>query len=229
MTTAAIDPLAEIPPSPLVAALPKADRHLHLEAQVRHDRVATARHGRTPYDWRARERHLVSGAPPGTTRHDRIYQPAAVLARGGIPDAEPESVIARIVDILDEDAADGALLIEVRFGPTGRAVLQPDFMATFREAERRVQSRQSLLRAESSGYLSAINDPERLAIEHRRLKGYLLMAREELAGVDFRADPYESEADPVLWSVAQAGRRGPPRRGSGSPPTRASSQPRTLH
>ncbi len=28
------------------------------------------------------------------------------------------------------------------------------------------------------------------------------MAREGLAGVDFRVDPYDTEADPVLWTIA---------------------------
>jgi len=49
--------------------------------------------------------------------------------------------------LLLEGAADGALLIEITFGPA--TILQPDFMALFREAERRVQAQFPKLRAEA--------------------------------------------------------------------------------
>ncbi|MGF1935518.1 MAG: hypothetical protein RM347_014200 [Nostoc sp. ChiQUE02] len=47
METAFIMPLAEIEPNPVIAALPKADLHIHQEWSQRLDRVLARREGRT--------------------------------------------------------------------------------------------------------------------------------------------------------------------------------------
>ena len=111
-------------------------------------------------------------------------------------------MIAKIADALEEGAADGAVLVEIRFGGGGLALLRPDFRMLFREAERRVQARYPRLCAEAIGYLNLVNDPDRLRSTERQLERCLQLAGEGLAGVDFRVDPYDTEADPALWAVA---------------------------
>ncbi len=127
-----------------------------------------------------------------------------------MPGDDPEDIIAKVADLLEEGAADGAVLVEVRFGAAGLALMRPDFMALFREAERRVQGRYPRLRAEAIGYLGLVSDPARLPATERQLDACLRLARDGLGGVDFRVDPYDTEADPALWATAYrwAGRAG---------------------
>ncbi len=195
MDISVIEPLAEFPVDPIVAALPKADLHVHQEAQMRLERVLARREGRSPYDWQGWARQLLAGTPPGSARLDAM---ADVLPFEKTPDDEPETFIARITDLLEEEAADGAVLVEVIFGPD--AVLRPDFMGMFREAERRVRERYPEMRAEGIGWLQVSGDALLRAASH--LEGYLRSAGEGLAGVNLRVDPYETEADPALWSAA---------------------------
>lgn len=75
-------------------------------------------------------------------------------------------------------------------------------MALFREAEQQVQARFPKLRAEAIGYLGLIDDPARLAAGERQLAACLRAARDGLGGVDFRVDPYDTEAAPALWAIA---------------------------
>ena len=107
-----------------------------------------------------------------------------------------------MVDALCEAAADGAVLAEVRFGTAGLALIRPDFMALFREAERQVQAEYPRFRAEAIGYLSLEDDPARLHRAERQFEACLHLAREGLAGLDFMVAPYETEADPALWAIA---------------------------
>jgi hypothetical protein len=66
MSPTAIDPLADLPLSPTIAALPKADLHVHAEADARLDRVPARREGRSAYDRRGWvERLLERLAAPG--------------------------------------------------------------------------------------------------------------------------------------------------------------------
>lgn len=201
MTTASIEPLAEIPVTPSIAALPKADLHLHQEGRARLDRVISRRRGLPPCDWRSHARPVMDEIPPGMDRLAGIYRPDAELVLGDTPDADPESFVARVADTLEEGAADGAVLVEVRFGAT-LAVSPQNLMPLFREAERRVRQRYPYLRAEAIGWLNPVGDPDRLLEEERRLETCLRLAPEGLAGVDFRVDPYDTEADPALWEVA---------------------------
>jgi adenosine deaminase len=200
MTVPSIDPLAEVRIDPLVAALPKADLHLHQEAEARLDRILAQREARPPYNWRGWARRLIAETPPGLGRLTGIYEPDAALPLDGAG-AGPEEFITRVADTLEEGAADGAVLVEVRFGAT-RAPSPPDLMPCFREAERRVRERYPALRAEAIGYLGLVSNPEKLSQTERQLEACLEAAREGLAGVDFRVDPYDTEADPSLWETA---------------------------
>jgi adenosine deaminase len=197
-----IGPLAHVRVDPSIAALPKADLHLHQEAMPRLERLAARRLGRSAYDWRAHARRVLDGTPPGFGRLTAIYAPDPDLDLGGVPASDPENCVAMVADILEEGAADGAVLVEVRFGRLGCGTSPPDFMPLFREAERRVRRRYPRLRAEAIAYLSVRDDPALLRAEEQRLDACIRAARAGLGGVDFRVDPYDTEADPALWAVA---------------------------
>lgn len=124
---------------------------------------------------------------PRLTRMDTALRAPATL------DAEPENFIARVVDLLEEEAADGAILVEVRFG--GATIELPDFMSLFREAERQVRAQYPRLHAEAIITLVLLNPQER--VEYL-LKACIRAAREGLAGVDFIPILYDTEAD---WSA----------------------------
>jgi adenosine deaminase len=197
----AIQPLDEVPVNSLIASLPKADLHLHQEEVARLERVVARRQGRPPHNWRESARRLIAETPPGESRLAGMYTPDADLDLGGVPADEPEYIIAKIANALEEGAADGAVLVEIRFGAGGLALMRPDFMALFREAEQQVQARYPRLCAEAIGYLLLINDPVRLHTAERQLERCLQLANEGLAGIDFTTAPYDTEADPALWAV----------------------------
>src|SRR5689334_6088035 len=124
------DPLADIAIDPVVASLPKADIHLHQEWSPRLDRVLSRRAHRPSYDWWGWACELMDSTPPGMPRLDRL---AKVFPASLADDADPENFTARLEDLLEEGAADGAVLVELRFGGE-TAVQRPDFMALFHEA-----------------------------------------------------------------------------------------------
>jgi hypothetical protein len=70
-----IQPLAQVPNDPLVAALPKADVHLHYEDRARLDRIFARRQGRPPYEWRKWARRLLAEPRPGYGRLVRLFEP----------------------------------------------------------------------------------------------------------------------------------------------------------
>lgn len=185
-----IEPLTAYPADPLIAALPKADLHVHQEWMPRLDRVLARRDGRAPYDWPGWVRRMMAETPPGMTR---LGQLAGTLRLPPEADADPEDFIARVEDLLDE-AADGAWLVEVRFG--NETVLRPDFMDLFREAERRVRARYPRLHAEAIATLLLWLAPERLAV---MLDTCVRAARDGLWGIDLLYRPYDTEAD---WADA---------------------------
>ena len=201
MTVPVIEPLAEVEGGPLLAGLPKADLHVHQEAKARLDRVLARRQGHPSYDWRGWTRRLLTERPPGMGRLAGFYEPEVTLGLDVSSDANAEDFIARVADVLEEGAADGAILIEVRVG-AAQAPPLADLMPLFREAERRVRVRYPHLHAEAIGYLGLIDDPERLRGAERHLEGYLQAAPAGLAGLDLRIDPYDTEANPALWQIA---------------------------
>jgi adenosine deaminase len=196
-----LGPLAEVPISPAVAALPKADLHLHQELFPRLDRLIARREGRAPYGWQAWARRVIDEVPPGPARLAAIFRPDETLAVDRSLDQDRELFVARIADVLEEAAAGGAIYVEVRCG-ADRLVALPDFMALFREAERRVQERYPRLRAEALGHLSLWNDPGRLRAEEQKLEACLHAARQGFGGVDLLVNPYDATGDPALWHVA---------------------------
>ncbi|HEX2033381.1 MAG TPA: hypothetical protein VHS99_04280 [Chloroflexota bacterium] len=196
-----LEPLAEIPISPEVAALPKADLHLHQEVWPRRERLAARREGRVPFDWAGHARRVMAETPAGHERLVGIYQPDRHLDVRAAPEGDPEVLIARIAEQLEEGAADGAVLLEIRFGSSDIDTY-PDFMTLFREAERRVQRRFPRLRAEAIAYLNLGPDEAVLRLAERRLEACLAAAAQGLGGVDFRVDPYDQEPDPALWAIA---------------------------
>lgn len=187
--TPLLDPLADIVIDPWIAALPKADLHIHAEAGPRLDRVLARRQGKEPPDMRDAVRALFD-APPGMPR---LIQMAVLRPDIDALDAVPENFIARVMNVLEEEAADGAILVEVRFGSS---TLRPDFMHLFREAERRVRQRYPSLHAEAIIVFVLAHDHERIASHHAAC---LRAARDGLAGIDFISAPYDTEAD---WTHA---------------------------
>jgi adenosine deaminase len=191
MVISHVEPLAEVSVPALIAALPKADLHLHAETDARLDRILAQRAGRRPYDWRSWAQQLLAETPPGMPRlthmaADRRADPALVDTL----DADPDLFVVRIVDILEEGAADGAVLIEVLFG--GQTILRPDFIHGFRQAERQAQQRYPHLRAEA---LIAAAQPTSAVWIDQLLPVCLAMAQEGLARIHIIPDPYDTEAD----------------------------------
>lgn len=185
--TIPLDPLDDMLVPPAVAALPKADLHLHQEWSPRLDRALAHRDDRSPYDWRAWATELMTQTPPGMPR---LAQLASVFPAPPEADAEPENFVARLEDLLEEGAADGAVLIELRFG--GETALRPDMMQLFHEAVRRVRQRYPTLHAEAIYTLLTWYDAERL---ERVVAACARAAREGLSGIDLLYRPYDTEAE----------------------------------
>jgi adenosine deaminase len=189
----ALDVLAEIPTPDWVMALPKADLHLHADADGHVDQVLARRTGRPPYDWRAWARHMREEIQPGMARL-RHWRSTHCFPEDQLEalDTDDEMFIARVVDILEPAAADRAILAEVRFGAA--TIRRPEFLSLFREAERHVQHQFPKFVAEP--VLSGLA-PSRTARWEAVLPRCIDAAAQGLAGVDIIPDPYDTEAD---WS-----------------------------
>ena len=184
-------PLDVLRPGPRIAALPKADLHVHQEWSPRLDRALARRLGRAPYDWRGWAAQLIAETPPGMPRLQAL---SSVFPATQASDAADQNFIARVEDLLEEAAADAALLVELRFG--GETVLRPGFMELFHEAERRVRARHSRFRAEASFTLLLWYEPERL---ERVIQACVRSVGEGLRGIDLLYEPYDAEAE---WATA---------------------------
>jgi adenosine deaminase len=191
MTVTALSPLAHPPIPAWVAALPKADLHVHAEGEARLERVLARERGQPPLDRRRWAAHLLTAIPAGMPRllalgDDRRFDRATVDAL----DAIPEYFVARVADLLAEAAADGAVLIEVTFGAA--TILLPEFMELFREAERRVRARYPALHAEA---IIAGTRPNGDTWREVQLPACIAAAREGLGGIHILPDPYDAEMD----------------------------------
>jgi len=184
-------PLDEVDIDSWLAALPKADLHIHQEQSPRIDRVLARAQGRSPYDWPGWAARLMAENAPGMARLQHI---GVVLPNTLEADASDSMFMARVADLLEEAAADSAVLVEVRFG--NDTILRPNFMELFREAERQVRQRYPQLRAEAIATLLLWLDPERL---DRIVAGCLQAANAGLRGIDLLYQPYDTEAD---WTTA---------------------------
>jgi adenosine deaminase len=191
MSISTLAPLGEIRPHPWVAALPKADLHVHQEWSMRLDRVLARREGRAPYDWHRWAAQLMEENPPG---EPRLRQIASIQPASAERDAPAENFVARVEDLLEEAAADGAILVEMRFG--GETALRPAFMDLFRVAEQGVRKHHPHFRAEAAFTLLLFYDPARL---ERVVRACIRAADNGLRGIDLLYQPYETEAE---WTAA---------------------------
>jgi len=201
MADLTLDPFEQIRINPSLTALPKADLHVHQEETARLERIVAREQGRPPRDWQAWARRLCTETVAGYGRLAGIYAPDATLALEGTRGDDPERLIDKMAAVLDEGASDGAVLMEVRFAAAGQALLRPDFMSLFREAERRVQGRYPRLRAEAIGLLRFVHEHEQLLMVEHQFAVCARAAKDGLAGVDFIVEPYDKEADPSLWEI----------------------------
>jgi adenosine deaminase len=183
-------PISPIHESPQIASLPKVDLHIHQEWSQRLDRVLARRTGRPPYDWPVWVEQLMTGTPPGMPRLKAL---SSTLPVGRDQDTDDELFIARVEDLLEEGATQGAVLVEVRFG--NETILRPGFMDMFREAERRVSQRYPRLRAEAVVILMLWYAPDKL---EQLIQACLQAAGQGLGGIDFLYEPYDRE---ISWEV----------------------------
>ena len=125
-----MEPLAEIEIAPAIAALPKADLHVHAEAGARMEQVVAERTGGQATDWRALTRELMGTRPPGMARLETWVADLPLL-RAWVDqlDRDSDNFKARVRRILVEAAADGAVLVEVLFGAS--TILREDFLDLF--------------------------------------------------------------------------------------------------
>jgi adenosine deaminase len=192
MTTSTLKPFAEIPIDPLIAALPKADIHIHPEWAQRLDRVLAKRDGREAYNWRVWAENLMQTEPPGEARLHQISSHFPVARED---DAIPENFVARVVDLLEEAAADGAVFVEVRFGKD--MAERPNCIPLFHEAVRQVQLKYPQFQAAAIPYFDVTWEATKL---ERALQNYMTWAKQGLIfGADLMNQPYGVEAD---WTNA---------------------------
>ena len=114
-----------------VADIPKADLHMHAETRARLDRLVSRRENKAPHDW-AEELRRLANVPPGWPR---LVQGFAALS--GDPqldalDLDDEIFMEWLGEGLLEVAAQGVILVEIRFGK--RWGIRPGFMSLFRDA-----------------------------------------------------------------------------------------------
>lgn len=178
-----------------ISALPKADLHLHQEAERCLDRIFARRDNRPPYDWSAWRRQIVETVPAGPERLRLIGTVKPVP----LADKDDDLFVARFAELLEFEAEAGAHYVEVRCD--GRTVRKARFMELFRQAEQLVQERYPQLRAEALAIVMMTLPADEVAAvadECVRARG------DGLAGVDFLYQPYLTEADwTPIYRLAQ--------------------------
>ena len=183
-----------------IEALPKADLHLHQEAERCLDRILARRERRPPFDWSAWRHRVRETVPAGPERLRLIGTVKPVP----LADEDDDLFVARLAELLEYEGAAGAHYVEIR--GDGRTIRRDRFMELFRQAERQAQATYPHLRAEALAII-VMNMP---AGEVEAVADGCLRARSQgLAGVDFLYQPYVTEADwtPIL-SARGALRRG---------------------
>ena len=192
LTRRVIEPLADVEIGPAIAALPKADIHLHSEAGPRLEQVIAERCGERVTDWRSHARELMRTLPPGMPRLE-TWGPDLPLPRSTVDelDRPPDNFKARVSRILVEAALDGAVLVEVLFG--GSSILREDFLDLFGEALAEARSRFPRLHAVP---LVAAKTTEEWAAT--LLPRCIAGAGRGLAGLNILPAPFDRPAD---WSV----------------------------
>ena len=189
-----IAPLAEVEIEPAIAALPKADIHVHAESGARLEQVIARRTGRRGTDWRVKARELMRDLPPGMARLE-TWIPDLPYPRSWVDevDGNQDYLEARICRVLFEAAADGALLIEVMFG--ARTILRDDFLDRFAASLAAVRDRYPRFHA-----VPLVVAPVTEDWAATLLPRCLAAARRGLAGLNILPVPYDQPAD---WSVVR--------------------------
>lgn len=195
----AIDLLSDIQISSTIASLPKVDLHLHQEEIARFASVIAQRLGRQIYDPRPWIKQMMVETPPGMGRINAIYSPDKSYDFQADVEDEPENISAKMTNALLEGAKDGAIYMEIQFGAGSVAFTHPDFMKMFREAENQVRELYPQFFAEALCFVVISKDELRV---ESQIRACLEAAKEGLAGVNFRIDPYDNEADPLTWKKA---------------------------
>jgi hypothetical protein len=172
-----------------VAALPKADIHLHAETRARVDRLISLREGRIPYDWPFWVRKLRE-MPAGMARLEAIKGELEVTE---LERLAKDNFVEWVADAMRAGARDDAVVVEMRFGADW--VKWPDLMPKFRDAERQVQSEYPAFCAEAviSGVSPARPNGKDV------IDTCLEVRKAGLAGIDFFPIPYDREADWAQW------------------------------
>ena len=187
-----MEPLTDIRIPPAVAALPKADIHVHAESGARLEQVIAQRTGRRGTDWRVKARELMRDRPPGMPRLE-TWIPDLPYPRSWVDevDGNQDYLEARICRLLVEAAEDGALLVEVMFG--ARTILRDDFLDKFAASLAAVRDRYPRFHA-----VPLVVAPVTEEWAATLLPRCLAAARRGLAGLNILPVPYDQPAD---WSV----------------------------
>ena len=187
-----IEPLSDIRVPPAVAALPKADIHVHAESGARLEQVIAQRTGHRVTDWRGKASALMRDLPPGMPRLE-TWIPDLPYPRSWVDevDGNQEYLAARICRVLVEAAQDGALLVEVMFG--ARTILRDDFLDRFAASLAAVRGRYPRFHA-----VPLVVAPVTEEWAATLLPRCLAAARRGLAGLNVLPVPYDQPAD---WSV----------------------------
>ncbi len=178
-----------------IATIPKVDLHMHAETTARVDRLFSRRDSAPAHDW-AEEVRALADMPPGMARlkHGVAAIHSALDNDRLLALNDEDAVFVEwLADALFEAAAEGTVLVEMRFGAKGG--LRPGFMSLFREAEGRVREVHPGFHAEA---LVLGLWPGRDGASEA-FQSALQAATEGLAGIDFVPAPYDQEAD---WSEA---------------------------
>jgi len=170
--------------------LPLVDLHVHQERSPRLSQVLAV-DGRGPaIDWTAWSARLRRELQSGIARLNALW---ANLPTHFSQDS-PEAMLRRFHILLQESAAAGAVLAEVRVGH--ETIARPGFVDIFREAESRVRQVHPEFHAGLVVVLKLWHEP-------REVESALAVCtagdRDGPGGIDFLYLPYDSEAD---WTFA---------------------------
>src|SRR5262245_11455855 len=107
MNAVVLSTIADVPIPAHIAALPTADVHIHAETAARLEQILAEQSGQSPVNHRQWIADLLATTPPGMQRllrldHNRQFDRALVDTL----DTDPTYIIARIMHLLMEDAAD---------------------------------------------------------------------------------------------------------------------------
>lgn len=167
------------------ADLPLVDLHLHQERSARVNQVLASQGDQERTDW-AEWRSKLESVPEGIERLRRLWNNTSV--RSDIE--EPEVTVARLRILLEEAAASGAVLAEIRVG--NDTVVRNDFLDHFAEAVIAVQAQYPRFEAGLIVTLKSWFEPNELREAMRRC---IAAGSEAVSGVDFLYVPYDAAAD----------------------------------